>query len=91
MGMTTSHFDDIAASFSMGMQPSQLDGLDKIAERITAGGDASIGYLSIGERLYVAIAANRPDLMSDYTLVQAIARLDDADLQALITRWQYRG
>ncbi|WP_337881743.1 hypothetical protein [Chromobacterium haemolyticum] len=71
------------------MTPSQLDHLDAIAAEARNQIDDRVGVLSTGERLYVALAANRLDLMSDYTIAQALARLGDEDVQYLITRWRY--
>lgn len=65
--------------------------LDRLALAIrTTGEEGSIGVLSTGERLYVAMAANRPDLLAGYTMVQAFARLEEQDTQQLIERWRYR-
>jgi hypothetical protein len=74
----------------MSMTKAQLDGLDEIAEIVRNGHDDAAGGLSTGERIYVALAANRADLLpADYTIVQAIARLDD-DTAALVARWERR-
>lgn len=77
----------------MGMANDQLDYLDDIVTSIRDGvKDARdlVGPLSTGQRLYVAMAANDMTLAPDYTIVQAIARLDD-DLRELVARWQYNG
>jgi hypothetical protein len=72
------------------MSKTQLDYLDELAEAVRAGRDDAIGPVSTGERIYVALAANRAELMpAGYTLVQAIARLDD-DTAALVARWEHR-
>jgi hypothetical protein len=72
------------------MSKTQLDYLDELAEAVRAGRDDAIGPVSTGERIYVALAANRADLLpADYTIVQAIARLDD-DTAALVARWEHR-
>lgn len=71
------------------MDESQLNYLDEIAAEARNQVDDRVGVLSTGERLYVALAANRLDLMSDYTIAQALARLGDEDVQDLITRWRY--
>jgi hypothetical protein len=74
----------------MAMAKGQLDRLDEIAEAVLAGDDDALGPVSTGERIYVALAANRAELMpAGYTLVQAIARLDD-DTAALVARWEHR-
>lgn len=71
------------------MQASKLDYLDQVAMSAKNGDDDRVGVLSTGERLYVALAANRTDLMPGYTIAQALARLDEEDVQELISRWQY--
>jgi hypothetical protein len=74
----------------MAMAKGQLDRLDEIAEAVLAGDADALGPVSTGERIYVALAANRADLLpAGYTLVQAIARLDD-DTAALVARWERR-
>lgn len=74
-------------------QNKRFEYLDGIAIRL-AGNDPDDTYavLSTGERLYVALAASRPDLIESEgkTLVQAIARLGNDWTQQLIERWQYR-
>ncbi|MXR37995.1 hypothetical protein [Craterilacuibacter sinensis] len=71
------------------MNQNQLDHLDKIAADARNHIDERVGVLSTGERLYVALAANRLDLMNDYTIAQALARMDDGDIDELIARWRY--
>lgn len=71
------------------MTPSQLDHLDEIAAEVRNGLDDRVGPLSTGERLYVSLAANRLDLMPDYTIAQALNRLDEDDIAELINRWRY--
>lgn len=71
------------------MTPSQLNYLDEIACEARNQVDDRVGVLSTGERLYVALAANRLDLMPDYTIAQALARLDEEDVQELIARWRH--
>lgn len=71
------------------MDESQLNYLDGIAAEARNQIDARVGVLSTGERLYVALAANRLDLMPDYTIAQALARLEEEDIAELIHRWQY--
>lgn len=72
-----------------GQQSSRLDHLDSIAAEARNYVEDRIGVLSTGERLYVALAANRPDLIADYTIAQALARLGEDDTAALIERWRY--
>ncbi|AXE32262.1 hypothetical protein DK842_21520 [Chromobacterium phragmitis] len=71
------------------MNLSQLDYLDQITSDALNQIDSRVGQLSTGERLYVALAANRLDLMPGYTIPQALARLGDDDVAELIARWQY--
>lgn len=63
---------------------SQLDHLDDIARQ-------AFGPLSTGEQLYVALAANRADLLKQcrYTIAQALARLDDDWTAELVRRWRH--
>ena len=73
------------------------DRLDNVAARVAKEPDGrSAGVLSTGERLYVYLAANRPDLLADcgYTIVEAIARIAADGGRAvpeLVNRWQYAG
>jgi hypothetical protein len=73
----------------------QLDRLDTIAAGLTYGLDERrpFGPLSTGEKLYVALAANRADLLAamDYTMAQAVARVGDDWMRELVQRWQYGG
>ncbi|MBN3005606.1 hypothetical protein JW897_17880 [Chromobacterium alkanivorans] len=71
------------------MNASQLDHLDEIAAEARNQIDDRVGVLSSGERLYVALAADRLDLMPGYTIAQALNRLDEEDVQELINRWRY--
>lgn len=71
------------------MDETQLDRLDSIAWEARNQIDDRTGVLSTGERLYVALAANRLDLMPDYTIAQALARLGEDDVAQLIKRWRY--
>ena len=71
------------------MNNDELDYLDGISAEARNGLDDRVGVLSTGERIYVALAANRLDLMPDYTIAQALARLDDGVTEQLIARWQY--
>jgi hypothetical protein len=55
----------------MSMTHAQLDRLDEIAEAVLAGDADALGPVSTGERIYVALAANRADLLpAGYTLVR---------------------
>lgn len=71
------------------MDETQLNHLDGIAWEARNRIDDRTGVLSTGERLYVALAANRLDLMPDYTIAQALARLGEDDVAELIKRWRY--
>lgn len=71
---------------------SQLDHLDRLAARLVGTEDASgWGPLSTGERLYVALAANRCDLLAEdrYTVAEALARIGPEWSAELVSRWQY--
>lgn len=79
---------------------SQLDRLDCIAARLFQSSRAGAepndkrdfwGVLSTGEKLYVALAANRGDLLTamDYTIAEALVRIGDEWVQELTRRWQY--
>lgn len=71
-------------------QQKQLDYLDQIAADFQSGnvGHAQrmFGPLSTGERCYVALAANRPDLLGEDSIAYAINRIGDAWLDELIKR-----
>jgi hypothetical protein len=69
----------------------QLDYLDQLAQRARNGDHSGFWVLSSGERVYVALAADRPDLLREdgYTLVQAWARLEPGWTKELMTRWRY--
>lgn len=70
----------------------QYDRLDAIATDLISGDASRVGVLSTGEALYVALAANNAELLRDtgFTIVQAIARLDEVDIAQLIMRWKCR-
>lgn len=67
--------------------------LDAIALDVAKGDLSATGVLSTGERLYVALAANSIELLdaADYTIAEALARLDDHEVAELVARWRYRG
>lgn len=71
------------------MDETQLGYLDEIAAETRNQIDDRVGPLSTGERLYVALASNRLDLMPDYTIAQALARLGQEDTAELIERHRY--
>lgn len=62
------------------------DRLDEVAADAAQGDDRRVGVLSTGERLYVALAANRCDLLGSDSIAYALSRLDTEDIQALIAR-----
>lgn len=62
------------------------DRLDAIAAQAAQGDDNAVGVLSTGERLYVALAANRCDLLGGDSIAYAISRLDTKDLRELVER-----
>ena len=70
----------------------QLDRLDEAACKVARGDDRFYRGLSKGERLYVAVAANRHDLLhgEKYRMVQAIAGIDSELIGELFNRWRYK-
>jgi hypothetical protein len=72
---------------------TQLDALDAIATRVAKDDLDCYGPLSTGERLYVALAASRTDLLErdSYTIAEALARIGEGWTAELVRRWQYRG
>lgn len=68
----------------------RLDGIADAIKRGAPGADEAIGVLSTGERIYVALAASRCDLLAEGDSVPyALHRLGDEWLQALIERHRY--
>ncbi len=74
------------------MSNAQFDHLDELAVRVAAGDEEPLGVLSTGERLYVILAANRPELLkkTNDTVAQALARLGEDRTFELVERWRYR-
>ena len=70
----------------------EFDRLDDLARRLMAGGDEGFWVLSTGERIYVALASSRVDLLrlDHFTVVGALNRLGETWTQALLQRWKYR-
>ena len=68
----------------------QLDRLDKIAAEFMAGnedvGKELFGVLSTGESCYVALAANRPDLLPHDSIAYMVNRIGEEWLRELIAR-----
>ena len=72
---------------------STFERLDALAIRLAQGDDSATDALSTGEGLYVALAANRSDVLErrGYTIAEALVRLGDAWRETLVARWQCRG
>jgi hypothetical protein len=68
---------------------TDYDRLDAIAAQTAQGDDDAVGVLSTGERLYVALAANRCDLLGNDSIAYAISRMEDEDLRELVERHRY--
>lgn len=71
----------------------QIDLLNAHALEIAKRHDNGFGVLSTGEQCYVALAANRADLLTGmgYTIPQAMARIGEEWCSHLIYSWQYAG
>ena len=67
---------------------TDFDRLDRIADQVRTGDLDEIGVLSSGERIYVLLAANRPDLLMRDGIVYSLKRLGSAWLNELIVRHQ---
>lgn len=75
------------------MLTQELIKLDAIAEQLRGGGDEERFWgLSTSSQLYVALAANRADLLEacDYTVAGALGRIGEDWTSALVRRWEYR-
>lgn len=66
------------------------DYLDRVAESARQNEDDQVGVLSTSERLYVAMASGRMDLMDEYTIAHAIDRLGLESTEIMVHRWRYR-
>ena len=73
------------------MGSSQLDYLDKLAVKLSEGNTDCIGGLSRGETIYACLAANKPGLLKNDMVAEALARLGEDWTKELVSRWQYRG
>jgi hypothetical protein len=75
------------------MSEEQWDQLDRVAEQVARDDLDAYRPLSREERLYVALAANRADLVNagGDTIAEALERLGREWREALIERWRYRG
>ena len=71
---------------------TQLDRLDQIADEMRANKKGLCGSFSTGEQLYVALSANRTDILKSlgYSLSAALARLGPDWTAELIARHQYK-
>lgn len=72
---------------------SQIDRLNVMVLAVAKGNLSAFGAISTGEACYVALAANRMDLLAkmDYTVSEALARISSEWVQYLIYSWQYAG
>ena len=72
---------------------SQIERLNVIALDVAKGDERRFAALSTGEQIYVAMAANRADLLEQRgdTLAEALARLGPQWTAELIACWQYAG
>ena len=75
---------------------SHFDRLDAIAVDIAKkvkGSKERLGVLSTGEKLYVALASSRSDVLDSlgYTIAEAIERLGPEWTTTLLERWRYCG
>lgn len=72
---------------------SQIDHLNDLVLRVAKGDDNALGPLSVGEAIYVALAANRVDYLKSigYTIPEALARLGADWVAHLVACWQYAG
>ncbi len=65
--------------------------LDELVEEVANGNLERYTPLSTGQRLYIALAANRADLLKQdgFTIVQALDRLGEDWTTYLFNRWKY--
>lgn len=72
---------------------SQIDRLNSIALGVAKKCDDNFWSLSTGEQCYVALASNRIDLLLEmnFTIPEALARLDEDWTRALVDSWQHAG
>lgn len=72
---------------------SQIDHLNEMALDVARGLDRHFWALSTGERAYVALAANRLDLLKEdgNTIAEALARIGEPWVAALVECWRYAG
>lgn len=79
-------FAKMAAESNAGL----LEKLDGMVRRVGRGADDGFWVLSTGEQVYVALAANRFDLLTkmDFTIAQALWRLDPGWSTHLEDTWR---
>lgn len=72
---------------------SQIDRLNELVLAVAKGDLSAFGVISTGEACYVALAANRMDLLEkmDYTIPEALARISNEWVEHLVYSWQYAG
>ena len=85
----TDHTADDRKTGNMTGIDQHLARLDAIVQECKEGNDELVGVLSSGEVRYVALAANRPDLLNGDTIPEAIRLLDDRWLEHMLDRWTW--
>jgi hypothetical protein len=72
---------------------SQIDRLNSMALDVAKSKDDAFWSLSTGEQCYVALASNRSDLLAEmnYTIAEALARIGDEWISALLRSWKNAG
>ena len=72
---------------------NQFEALDCMAARLGRRENSAYYYLSTNERIYVAIAANRIDLLEEdgFTIAEALDQIGVEWANVLIERWKNRG
>ncbi len=70
---------------------SELDRFDPIIDKIRAGSDYIYWKLSTSERLFIALAANRADLLKEESesIASALVQIGEAWREELVRRYQY--
>jgi hypothetical protein len=74
------------------MDEKTANRLDRIVGRLRFDrdpDDAGFWALSLAESYYVALAANRPDLLDGCPIVDALKRVGDDWLTTLTRRWRH--
>lgn len=76
------------------MIAQEVNKLNAIADQMRDGGgdEDCFWALSTSARLYIALAANRFDLLEEcgYTIVAAVGRIGPDWAEALLKHWEYR-